>query len=58
LGVRISGELPDKEYLADMDEKERAHIDKTFAILGEVFREQRELADRASQETQPPGVGW
>jgi hypothetical protein len=58
LGVRISGELPDNEYLADMDEKERTHIDKTFAILAEVAREQRELADRASQEAQPPGGSW
>jgi hypothetical protein len=58
LGVRISGELPDNQYLADMDEKERVHIDKTFAILAEVAREQRELVDRAADEAQPPGGGW
>jgi hypothetical protein len=45
-------------YLADIDEKERAHIDKTFAILAEVAREQREIADRVAQEGQPPGVDW
>jgi hypothetical protein len=41
-----------------MDEKERSHIDQTFAVLAEVAREERELAERVSQGTEPPGVGW
>ena len=56
LGARISGELPDKEYLADMDARERSHIDETFAVLAAIAEEQMEL--EADQETERPGDDW